>query len=366
MELIYENKKSKDNILEMAYSPNNKKIENFGKNLLIEGDNFKALSCLLPNYKGKIDLIYIDPPFNTNLVFGVSEGRANSISKSRNMSVAYSDKMGKDEFLEFLRERLIIMRELLSEEGSIYLHIDYKIGHYVKIIMDEVFGESNFNNDIARIKSNPKNFARKAYGNEKDLVLFYSKSKGKNIWNNITIPLSKEEIDKAFLKVDKNGRRYTTIPLHAPGESSPNSPTGQPWRGIPVPKGRHWRTDPSEFDILDTKGDIEWSSKGNPRIKKYADEHKGKKIQDIWTYKDPQYPTYPTEKNHDMLKMIIQQSSNEKSIVLDCFCGSGSALIEADKLNRKWIGIDASELSIKIFKKNLCDNNIKDYDFINI
>lgn len=157
--------------------------------------------------------------------------------------------MTEEEYLEFIRERLILLKELMSDEGSIYLHIDCKIGHYIKIIMDEVFGEDNYMNDITRVKSNPKNFYRKAYGNEKDMILVYRKSHN-NIWNDIKISLEDKEIIKRFPKIDANGRRYTTIPLHAPGETQ-NGVTGQPWNGIPVPEGRHWRTDPKEFDKLD-------------------------------------------------------------------------------------------------------------------
>lgn len=359
MELSYIGKKDKEEILELSKQcENNFEIKSDGS-LLIKGDNFIALSVLLKKYKGKIDLIYIDPPFNTEQNFFVSNGRSNTISSSKEDAVlAYADNLSKDEFLEFLRERLVLLRELLSPEGSIYLHIDYKIGHYVKIIMDEVFGENCFKNDITRVKSNPKNFHRKAYGNEKDLILFYVKKPSQNIWNDVRVPMNEDELKLRFTKIDEDGRRYTTIPLHAPGETKSGS-TGKPWRGIPVPKGRHWRTDPSEFDKLDEEGKIEWSRTGNPRIKKFADEHKGKKIQDIWVFKDPQYPKYPTEKNGEMIEQIIRQSSKSDSFVLDCFAGSGSTLREAEKLNRKWIGIDSSDVAIEVIKQNVSS----DYEY---
>ncbi len=347
MELLYKDKASYEDILLKS-----NKIGAFTNDLmdscLIFGDNFNALSSLLKTHRGKIDLVYIDPPFNTNQVFMMSDERRNTISRIKNSAIAYSDNLSRDEFLAFMRERLILLRELLSEQGSIYLHIDTKVGPYIKIIMDEVFGEKNFKNDITRIKSNPKNFSRNAYGNEKDVIYFYAKNSTKNIWNEVRVPIGQEEIEKRFSKVDLDGRRYTTIPLHAPGES--NGVTGQPWRGIAPPSGRHWRTNPAEFDRLDSLGQIEWSSTGNPRIKKYADSHKGKKMQDVWLFKDPQSPMYPTEKNIDMLKFIIKQSSNQDSIVLDCFCGSGSTLLAAEELGRKWIGIDSSEVAIKTVK----------------
>lgn len=361
MELFYSNKKSEHEILDRAYS-NGGEIEYSQSSKLIKAENFIALSMLLKNYSKKIDLIYIDPPFNTKNDFFYSQLKANSISSVKDSQLAYSDKMSKDEFLEFIRERLILLRELLSDEGSIYLHIDYKVGHYIKLLMDEIFGEENFKNDITRIKSNPKNFYRRAYGNEKDLILFYAKNPKKNIWNDIKIPLTETEIEKRYPKIDDSGRRYTTIPLHAPGETKSGA-TGMPWHNINVPEGRHWRTDPSEFDKLNSEGIIEWSSNGNPRIKKFADENKGKKIQDIWKFKDPQVPVYPTQKNADLLKQIIKQSSNINSIVLDCFSGSGTTLAMAELLGRKWIGIDNSSVAIEVSKSRLSGSK---YEYIEL
>lgn len=350
MELKFDNKLTEKQILSNANKVKSDLDINYDTSILFKGDNFKALSILLKKFKNKINLIYIDPPFNTDQEFFVSQdGRANSISHSKNDVIAYSDKMSTEEYLEFIRERLILLRELLSENGSIYFHIDYKIGHYIKIIMDEVFGRENFRNDIARIKSNPKNFFRKAYGNEKDLILFYTKNCKNNIWNDIKVPLDENEIAERFNKIDENGRRYTTIPLHAPGETK-SGPTSKPWRNMQVPKGRHWRTNPEEFDKMDEEGLIEWSSTGNPRIKKYADEHTGKKIQDIWRFKDPQNPKYPTEKNSQMLEQIVLQSSNIGDYVLDCFAGSGTTLKAANKLDRKWIGVDSSDVAINVIK----------------
>ena len=364
MELKFDNKLTEKQILLNANKIKTHFEMEDNTSILLKGDNFEALSILLKKFKNKINLIYIDPPFNTEQEFFVSaDGRANSISHSKNDIIAYSDKMSIEEYLEFIRERLVLLRELLSDNGSIYLHIDYKIGHYIKIIMDEVFGKNNFKNDIARIKSNPKNFYRKAYGNEKDLILFYTKNYKNNIWNDIKVPLDENDIAKRFSKIDENGRRYTTIPLHAPGETK-NGPTSKPWRNIPVPKGRHWRTNPEEFDKMDAEGLIEWSSTGNPRIKKYADEHNGKKIQDIWSFKDPQNPKYPTEKNSKMLEQIILQSSNKDDYVLDCFAGSGTTLKVANKLDRKWIGVDISDVAIDVIKSGKLGNYVY-YDISN-
>lgn len=361
MIIHYDDKKSPQEIFKdfQDYEVYNVKtgagIETPLNNLLIHSDNYLALKGLLNTHKNKIDLIYIDPPFATNNSFTIGDTRVSTISSSKLDKVAYSDVLKEERYLEFLRERLIILRELLTEQGSIYLHIDYKIGHYVKVIMDEIFGIQNFRNDIARIKCNPKNFHRKAYGNIKDMILFYSKSKNP-IWNNITDKIKAEDIQKLYRKLDKNGKPYTTIPLHAPGES--NGETGKAWRGINPPEGRHWRTSPSILDEWDKQGLIEWSKTGNPRKIVYLDDTKGKKVQDIWEFKDSQRPSYPTEKNISMLEQIVLNSSTKDSIVLDCFCGSGTTLVAAGLHDRRWIGIDQSQEAIKVTKRKLQSSDV--------
>lgn len=341
-------------------------------NLLIEGDNILALRYLLTekDLKGKVDLVYIDPPFATGGNFTITQGRANTISNSKKGDIAYTDKLKGDDFIKFLRERLLLLKELLSEQGSIYLHIDYKIGHYVKVMMDEVFGVENFKNDITRIKCNPKNFDRIGFGNIKDLILFYTKTSNP-IWNEPREKYSERDYEKLFPKIDKQGRKYTTVPIHAPGETEKGA-SSQLFKGIMPPKGRHWRVGVEILEQWDREGLIEWSSNGNPRKIIYADDSQGKRVQDIWEYKDPQYPVYPTEKNPDLLDLIIKTSSNENSIVLDCFCGSGTTLKAAQLNNRQWIGVDKSEYAIKATKNKL--KSIKgnlfmatpEYDFINL
>jgi adenine-specific DNA-methyltransferase len=350
MELIYKGKKSQSHILEATRPAHIGKgsVSHDGKRrMLIRGDNLVIMQDLLQEHglRGKVDLVYIDPPFATNTVFRHNDERTAHVSSSESDEVAYSDTLLGTEYLEFIRERLIFLRELMSERASIYLHIDSKIGHYVKLIMDEVFGIQNFRNDITRIKCNPKNFSRRAYGNIKDLILFYSKTE-KYIWNEPKHPRAEDEIERLFKMVDANGRHYTTNPLHAPGETR-NGDTGRMWKGMLPPKGRHWRYDPKVLDELDAKGLIAWSATGNPRKIVYADEMPFKKLQDIWEFKDPPRPSYPTEKNLEMLRTIVATSSAKDSIVLDCFSGSGTTLVAADQLNRSWIGIDSSEIAIK-------------------
>jgi adenine-specific DNA-methyltransferase len=295
MEFQYDGKQSASKILERAMRHSPLDVDQ-AKSIFIKGNNFDALSSLVVSgFNEKIDLIYIDPPFNTQQEFTVSNDRVSTISRGSKQHVAYKDSMSVQEYIEFIRERLIIMKELLSERGSIYLHIDNKMGHYLKIVLDEVFGISNFKNDISRIKSNPKNFSRNAYGNQKDMILFYAKNPNVNIFNDVRVSLDESDKVRMFQKIDPSGRRYNTVPVHAPGQTA-NGPTGKEWRGMLPPNGRHWRTNPTELEVMNDKGLIEWSKNGVPRIKKFADEHKGKKMQDIWSYIDPPYPLYPTEK----------------------------------------------------------------------
>lgn len=349
MKLTYNAKKSESEILSDVVCDKKHAVD-IEDNYLFYGDNICVMKYLI-SCGVKVDLIYIDPPFATKNVFRIGKNRISTISRSLSDDVAYNDDLSGAEFIEFLRERLIVARELLSERGSIYLHIDYKIGHYVKVMMDEVFGINNFRNDITRIKCNPKNFGRSAYGNIKDLILFYSKS-NKPIWNNPVISYTSSDLERLYKKIDDKGRRYTTVPLHAPGETK-NGETAKSFNGLLPPRGRHWRCSPAELEELDKQGLIEWSKNGVPRRIIYADEKEGKKMQDIWEFKDPQYPLYPTEKNLDLLKTIILASSNPDSVVLDFFCGSGTTLIAAEELGRKWIGIDSSYFAIETVKKRL-------------
>lgn len=321
-------------------------------NMLIQGDNLAALEYLADSWTNRVDLLYIDPPFATNNVYSTSPGRSATISAARNGRTAYADNLNGAAYLEFLAARLRLAYHLLKQDGSIYVHIDAKVGHRVKVLMDDIFGIEHFRNDITRIKCNPKNFQRKGYGNIKDMILFYTKS-DRFTWNDACIPLTDDEIKARYNKVDASGRRYTTVPLHAPGETR-NGATGSPWRGM-TPPGRHWRSAPDELERLDALGLIEWSATGNPRKIVYAAAAvaAGKKLQDVWVVKDPQYPEYPTQKPIELLEIIIKASSNPGDTVLDFFCGSGTTLVAAAKLGRRWIGIDQSLEAIACVQRRM-------------
>jgi adenine-specific DNA-methyltransferase len=305
------------------------------------GDNLEILGTLLddPDVRGKVSLVYIDPPYSTNSVF-----------ESREQKVAYHDLVSGAAFVESLRERLILLRELLSERGSIYVHLDENMAFPLKIVMDEVFGAGNFRNFITRKKCNTKNYTRRTYGNISDYILFYTKTE-EYIWNRPVIAWSDETARKEYSYIEAaTGRRFKKVPVHAPGVR--NGATGKPWRGVLPPPGKHWQFPPSTLEEMDRRGEIFWSSNGNPRRKIYLDDSDGIPVQDIWLdFKDAhnqniEITGYPTEKNIEMLEQIISASSEPGDLVLDCFTGSGTTLVAAGNLGRRWIGIDNSKEAI--------------------
>ena len=344
MSLYYEGKRSEQDIL--ATTPTLPRVLWSGTqeqeaNFLYYGDNLPILASLLQNpaIRGKVRLIYIDPPFATNSVF-----------QSRSQGDAYQDLLIGASYVEFLRARLILLRELLAEDGSIYVHLDENMAFHIKIIMDEVFGKSNFRNWITRKKCNPKNYTRKTYGNISDFILFYTKSDS-YVWNRPVDEWTEERSTKEYQYIDKEtGRRYKKVPVHAPGTR--NGETGKLWHGKLPPPGKHWQFQPKTLDEMDARGEIYWSPSGNPRRKVYLDTSEGVPVQDIWLdvrdAHNQNIPVtgYPTEKNPDVLARIIAASSNKGDIVLDCFSGSGTTLAVASQLKRRWIGIDNSSEAI--------------------
>ena len=347
IEVSYSDKIGEKEILEFKYSEYKKiaEINGIGNNQFYYGDNLDGLLNLLNSgMMGKIELIYIDPPFATESSFVNKEQKH-----------AYSDDLAGAEYVEFLRERLIIMRELLSNTGSIYLHLDNKMAFTMKLIMDEVFGEDNCRAFITRKKCSTKNYTKNTYGNISDYIMFYSKNSNYT-WNRPYSPWKLENMIEQYPCIDeKTGRRYKKVPIHAPGIRK--GETGKEWHGMMPPKGKHWQYTPEKLDEMDRLGEIYWSPTGNPRRKVFCDSKKGVPIQDIWLdYRDSinqatKTTGYPTEKNYEMMKMIIGASSNEDDIILDCFAGSGTTLGAAFELKRKWIGMDNSVESLKAILK---------------
>lgn len=243
--------------------------------MLFYGDNFDALLYLLHSgYKGKVTLIYIEPPFATSSNF-----------INRKLEHAYSDTLCGGEYVEFLRKRLILMREILADNGSIYLHLDNKMAFTMKLIMDEIFGEDNCRAFITRKKCSTKNYAKNTFGNVSDYIMFYSKGTD-YVWNRPFEPWEIDRMVEEYPCIDEiTGKRYKKVPVHAPGVR--NGETGKEWRGKLPPSGKHWQYTPDKLDELDAAGEIYWSPTGNPRRKVFCDPSKGIPIQDIWlNYRD--------------------------------------------------------------------------------
>jgi adenine-specific DNA-methyltransferase len=358
----YDGKASREDVIRNTPLARLTKQQSFGKNpinKLVHGDNLPILRTLLEDEEtsGKISLVYIDPPFSTRRKFnGKSVWYQDNVEVDHN-TPAYEDNLLGSHYIEFLRRRLILLYELLSPDGSIYVQLDEKMAFPIKVIMDEIFGESRFRNWITRRKCSSKNYTRNSYGNITDYIMYYSKSK-KPIWNQPFQEWKEDHAKKEFPRIEEGtGRRFKPVPIYAQGVR--NGETGKTWRGMAPPKGKHWFTSPEKLEKLNREGRIYWSPTGNPRKKVYLDESKGIAFSDLWmNYRDPHNQNisitgYPTEKNLEMLKMIINASSNERDIVLDCFVGSGTTLKAAQIQDRKWIGIDSSPIAIKICKKRI-------------
>ncbi|NNN05221.1 MAG: site-specific DNA-methyltransferase [Elusimicrobia bacterium] len=364
LEHIDEPRREKHEEEELALDTGGRQVGGW-TNKLIWGDNKLILSSLKSGAlrhqieeAGGLKLIYIDPPFDVGADFSMDiEIGGETFHKEPNLleQIAYRDTWGRgaDSFISMIYERLILMRDLLRTDGSIYVHCDWRVNSAIRFVMGEVFGNTNFRNEIIRIKCNPKNYTTSAFGNYHDTIVFFSKSESTQL-NRVLDERDADELSADFPMVEeKTGRHYTTGALHAKGLRQ--GVTGQPWRGVSPPSGRHWAYVPETLDKFDAAGLIEWSSNGNPRLKRYADEDEGKVVQDIWEYKDPgdRSADYATQKPEELLERIINASSSPGDLVADFFCGSGTAAAVAEKLERKWIATDLGKFGIHTTRKRL-------------
>jgi adenine-specific DNA-methyltransferase len=310
-------------------------------NSLVLADNIFALHGLIESGI-RPNLVYLDPPYGTGMEF-----------HSRQLQHAYKDNRAPAAYLEFMRRRLILIREAMADDGTLYLHIGHQMLFHIKAILDEVFGPSNFQNLIVRRKCSSKNFTRNRYPNINDYILFYSKSSSFK-WFQPTEKPEQDWIEREYHKTDAKGR-YKLVPVHAPGTR--RGATGQLWRGKMPPPGKHWQYAPEKLDEFDRKGEMHWSRNGNPRRKVYLGDDKRVPLTDYWTkFRDAHHQSikitgYPTEKNLEMLRVIVASGTEPGDVVLDPFCGSGSTLHAAHDLGRQWIGFDesftAAETTIK-------------------
>ena len=375
-------------------------------NTLFYGDNLEILRRYVADES--VDLIYLDPPFNSNAEYNVLYAEKDGTQAHAQIKAfgdtwtwdqesaraytevlqsghgrvalalkAFHDFLGGSDMLAYLSMmalRLIELRRVLKPEGSIYLHCDPTASHYLKIVMDAVFGAECYLNEIIWKRTHAHGSAKR-FGPVHDVILFYGRSRS-ILWRDPRVAHHPDYIKKHFKLADEEGRRFQPITLT--GSGTRNGDSGKPWRGInPTDSGRHWAipgavmerlklggtTVQDRLDALDGAGRIYWPAKqkGKPRLKWYLDELEGTAIPDVWTDIDP-IPShaaerlgYPTQKPSRLLERIVEASSAEGDVVLDPFCGCGTTVAAAQKLGRRWIGVDITHLAINLIKVRLAD-----------
>ncbi len=354
-ELVFAEKEREEDILAETMAVPLQPIRTFGSdgskwhNMLIFGDNLQAMKTLLKmkdegrliNTDGSkgVKLVYIDPPFATKREFqGAQEERA------------YQDKIAGAKFIEFLRKRLILIKALLASDGSIYVHLDYRKGHYIKVVLDEILGETQFVNQIIWKRTSAHSDS-KTLGNAHDIILHYGRSKD-IIYNKQFMEYSEEYIKKYYKHKDSNGR-FLDRDLTAKGLKGRGYE--YEWKGI---KG-YWRCPIETMQYYDEQGLLYYTKKGTPRLKQYLKDKKGSSLQDIWVdinainSQAVERVGYPTQKPEALLQRIIKASTSSGDIVLDAFVGSGTTMAVAEKLSCRWIGIDCSKLAIYTIQKRM-------------
>lgn len=329
-------------------------------NRLIWGDNLLAMQALLAQgYEGKINLIYIDPPFDSKADYShrmVIEGNEFTKEPSVIERLAYKDTWagGTDSYLDMLYPRLQLMKRLLAENGSIYVHIGPNIAHYVRAIMDEVFSTERFQSQIVwqRVTAHSD---RQGFGTNYDLILHYSRG-DRPLWNPQYQPLDEKYVKTHYTQMDATGRRYQL------GDASAAGPGPARWffgQLLEPPPGTHWRWSQEEIDRLCAQGRIVMTRGGRPRYKRYLDEIPGKVVQSIWADIPPvnsqalEDTRFDTQKPKALLERIIKASSNPGDLVADFFCGSGTTLVVAEELGRRWIGCELGKVGVQVTRSRL-------------
>ncbi len=373
-------------------------------NRLIYGDNLLAMAALLagdddaPSLRGKLDLIYIDPPFDSKADYrtkitlpGATIDQKPTVLEQFAYSDTWSD--GTASYLAMMTSRLTLMRELLSDTGSLYVHLGPNISHYVKIILDQIFGSESFRSEIVWRRSNSHNKTTDQFGPIHDVILFYTKT-DKFVFHPGKRPFSKGYIESRFKYSDSRGI-YQPNYLTGPGTRQGDS--GKPWHGFnPTSAGRHWAiptktvqllgrdvTGLSIPEILDACLEAELlvipkKLGGQPMYRQYLTE--GVPYQDLWAYQpntkgvlyqsdqgidedvkwleqESEKLGYETQKPEGLLKRIIETSSDRDSVVGDFFVGSGTTAAVAEKLGRRWVASDLGKPSVMITRKRLIDQD---------
>jgi len=378
------------------------------ENLLYYGDNLDVLRRHVAD--GSVDLVYLDPPFNSaqdyNVLFKERNGTESAAQirafedtwrwdqvaarayqeivegggKVAQAMIAFHSYLGANDMLAYLAmmaPRLVELRRVLKETGSIYLHCDPTASHYLKILMDAIFGAALFRNEIIW-KRTSAHSGSKRWGPVHDTILFYSRS-AEYLWNPVFQAHTEDYVGSFYRYKDEKGR-FQVGDLTGAGVRTGHS--GKPWRGVnPTDAKRHWAvpnkiisqmqgpekcaamTIQEKLDFLDSSGLVQWPAKGKiPRFKRYLQTSAGVPIVDVISDINPigaqagERLGYPTQKPEALLERIIRASSNEGDLVLDPFCGCGTTVAVAQRLNRRWIGIDITHLAINLMKRRLHDS----------
>ncbi len=317
------------------------------------GDNLEQLAKLP---EACVDLIYIDPPFNSNRNYEVFWGE----TKEKR---AFEDRHESTRaYIDYMRPRCVQLARVLKKTGSFYYHCDWHASHYVKVMLDQIFGENNFINEIIWKRQSSHSDAKqgsKHLGRLHDSIFLYS-SGGEYFFKHLYQPYNEEYVESFYRHVEpKTGRRYRLGDLTAPGGAAPSK--GNPhyeFLGVT----RYWRYSKENMEKLYREGRIVQTKPGTvPQYKRYLDEGKGVQLGSVWGDINPIHPSdderlgYPTQKPLKLLERIIEISSEENDIVLDAFCGCGTALVAAQNLKRQWIGIDISPTACRVMAKRLRD-----------
>lgn len=322
------------------------------RNKIFWGDNLQVMSHLLKQFRGKVDLIYIDPPFDSKADYKKTvqmRGQKASSYAGAFEEKQYGDIWTNDEYLQFMYERLVLLKELLSNEGTIYLHCDWHKSHHLRCLLDEVFGPERLLAEIAYKRRHAHGDAG-TIGTVHDTIFVYTKTQ-EHLWNPQYSPYSDEYVETYYRYKDPDGRRWLSRSTTAPGGRGPVFD----WNG----HSRAWRYTKENAKKLEDSGRIFFTENGMPRYKQYLDEMPGLPVSSLWT--DVKFIDswssddlgYPTQKSEDLLARIISLSSNRGSLVLDCFMGSGTTQAVAMKLGRKFIGADINLGSIQTTAKRL-------------
>ena len=362
-------------------------------NHLYFGDNLDILRQHID--AESVDLIYLDPPFNSNATYNVLF-RERSGEESAAQITAFDDTwrwgleselayqeviteqagkvgellaalrsfLGQNDMMAYLTmmaQRMVELHRVLKPTGSIYLHCDPTASHYLKLLLDAVFGLANFRNEIVWRRTSAHSDVEQGarhMGRIHDVLLMYSKDTMPK-WNTVYVPYEREYIESVYRYEDEDGRRYQTQPLHA---AKPGGDTLYEWKGKLPPPGRYWAYSKENMARLDAEGRITYSRTGTPRYKIYLDEKEGRPLQDMWADISPVHVQprerlgFPTQKPEALLERIISASSDEGDVVLDPFCGCGTAVAAAERLKRRWIGIDITHLAITLIRHRMHDS----------